>query len=42
MLGGTMRLLFIQGGTRLKQDTEENWYTGNRKTNVKQKTVNYL
>ena len=22
-----MRLLFIQGGTRLKQDTEENWYT---------------
>lgn len=22
-----MRLLFIQGGTRLKQDTEGNWYT---------------
>ena len=25
--GGVMKLLFIQGGTRLKQDTEGNWYT---------------
>lgn len=27
VFGGAMKLLFIQGGTRLKQDTEGNWYT---------------